>query len=130
VGTPTRVTPAGALDRPPLLPELVPTVLYRLAVAVAVLALACYASKLARQLLGRRIARRFKRPSVSRTVLQIIQGATAFLGLVVALGFLGLGFGNLALSVGVFSAVLGIVLAPIIGNVLSVMQGGAPDLEE
>jgi small-conductance mechanosensitive channel len=67
---------------------------------------------------------------VSRTVLRIIQGATVFLGLVVALGFLGLGFGNLALSVGVFSAVLGIVLAPIIGNVLSVMQGGAPDLEE
>ena len=74
VGTPTRVTPAGALDRPPLLPELVPTVLYRLAVAVAVLALACYASKLARQLLGRRIARRFKRPWMIRRTVRLTEG--------------------------------------------------------
>ena len=117
-GTPT---PAGteALGRPAWLPELVPTGLYRLVVAVALVVVAYYASRLVRQMLGRRVARRFKRPSVSRTVLRGIQAGIVVAAVVVALGFLGLGFGNLALSVGVFSAVVGIVLAPIIGSVLS-----------
>lgn len=121
--TPTPVpVPSDGVEpiaRPGWLPELVPTGLYRLVVAVAFLVLAYYASKLIRRLLGRRVARRFKRPSVSQTVLRGVQASVVFLGVVVALGVLGLGFENLALSVGVFSAVVGIVLAPIIGNVLS-----------
>jgi small-conductance mechanosensitive channel len=122
-GTPTTAeTTSDGVDplvRPTWLPEAIPTVFYRLVVAVAVVLFAYYVSKLTRQVLGRRVARRFKRPSVSRTILRGVQGLIVFLGIVVALGFLGLGFGNLALSVGVFSAVVGIVLAPIIGNLLS-----------
>ncbi len=120
--TPTPTGATGGVDplaRPAWLPEVVPTQLYRLVLAVAVVVLAYYLSKLARQVLGRRIARRFTRPSVSRTILRGIQAVIVLLGVMVGLGFLGLGFGNLALSVGVFSAVVGIVLAPIIGNVLS-----------
>jgi len=109
----------GALGRPPWLPDVVPTLFYRLVVAIAVVVVAYYLSRLARQILGRRLARRFKRPSVSRTILRGVQVSIVFVGIVVALGVLGLGFGNLALSVGVFSAVVGIILAPIIGNVLS-----------
>jgi small-conductance mechanosensitive channel len=120
--TATRTGPTGGTDplaRPAWLPEAISTGLYRLVVAVAVVVLAYYVSKGTRQLLGRRIARRFTRPSVSRTVLRGIQAVIVLVGVMVGLGFLGLGFGNLALSVGVFSAVVGIVLAPIIGNVLS-----------
>jgi small-conductance mechanosensitive channel len=120
--TATPTGPTGGTDplaRPAWLPEAISTGVYRLVVAVAVVVLAYYVSKATRQLLGRRIARRFTRPSVSRTVLRGIQAVVVLVGVMVGLGFLGLGFGNLALSVGVFSAVVGIVLAPIIGNVLS-----------
>ena len=112
-------TAGGALGRPGWLPGPVPTELFRLVVALAIVAVAYYCSRLARQALGRRVARRFKRPSVSRTVLGGVQAAVVLVGVVVGLGVLGFRLGNLALSVGVFSAVVGIVLAPIIGNVLS-----------
>ena len=88
-------------------------------IAVAILVVAYYLSKLVRQALGRRIARRFKRPSVTRTVLRGVQVGIMLLALFTSLGIFGLGFGNLALSVGVFSAVVGVILAPIIGNLLS-----------
>lgn len=110
---------SGPIPRPPQLPDVVPTGLYRLVVAIALVVFAYYVSKLARQLLGRRIARRFKRPSVSRTILRTIQGVIVLAAVVTALGWLGFGLGNLALSVGVFSAVAGIILAPIIGSILS-----------
>ena len=109
----------GALGRPGWLPGPVPTELFRLVVALAVVAVAYYCSRLARQALGRRVARRFKRPSVSRTVLGGVQAVVVLVGVVAGLSILGFRLGNLALSVGVFSAVVGIVLAPIIGNVLS-----------
>ncbi len=109
----------GALSRPAWLPELVPTPLFRLVVALAAVAVAYYCARLARQALGRRVARRFKRPSVSRTILGAIQASVVVVGVIVGLGVFGFRLGNLALSVGVFSAVVGIVLAPIIGNVLS-----------
>jgi small-conductance mechanosensitive channel len=101
------------------LPEIVPDVVYRLVLAVVILLAAYYLSQLARQLLGRPVARRFNRPSVTRSVLRGVQGLFMLAALAVSLGLFGFGFGNLALSVGVFSAVLGVVLAPIIGSVLS-----------
>ncbi|WP_299237144.1 mechanosensitive ion channel family protein [Natronomonas sp.] len=104
---------------PAWLPETVPVSLYRLVVAAGLMVVAYYASKLARQMLGRRVARYFDRPSVTQTVLRGLQAAIVLAAALTALGFFGLGFGNIALSVGVFSAVVGIVLAPIIGNVIS-----------
>ncbi len=113
------LTPNEGLPRPPWLPEFVPIPLYQLALAIVLVVFAYYVSKLARQLLGRRIARRFRRPSVTRTVLRSMQIAIMLVAVLTALSFLGLGVGNIALSVGVFSAVVGIILAPIIGSVLS-----------
>ncbi|MFQ3319896.1 MAG: small-conductance mechanosensitive channel [Natronomonas sp.] len=118
-GTPAPTPAPGELARPEWLPGYVPTGFYQLFAAVAFVIVAYYASKLARQLLGRRVARRFQRPSVSRTILRGIQASIVIGAVVTALGWMGLGLGNLALSVGVFSAVAGIILAPIIGSVLS-----------
>ncbi|QLD84845.1 mechanosensitive ion channel family protein [Natronomonas halophila] len=119
VATPTPTEASDPLPRPSWLPDYVPMFLVRLVLAVGLVVGAYYASKLARQALGRRVARRFKRPSVTRTILRSLQAAIVLAAIMVALSFFGLGFGNLALSVGVFSAVVGIVLAPIIGNILS-----------
>ncbi|WP_442928661.1 mechanosensitive ion channel family protein [Natronomonas sp.] len=118
-GTPTPTEAAEPLVRPPWLPDYVPMFGYRLVLAVALVVGSYYFSQLLRQILGRRIARRFKRPSVTRTILRGMQTFIVLSAIMVALSFFGLGFGNLALSVGVFSAVVGIVLAPIIGNILS-----------
>jgi small-conductance mechanosensitive channel len=107
------------LSPPEWLPELVPVFLYRLVVAVAVVVFAYYLSRVVRQVLGRRVARHFKRPSVTQTILRGMQGIIVLTAVLTALSFFGIGFGNIALSVGVFSAVVGIVLAPIIGNVIS-----------
>jgi small-conductance mechanosensitive channel len=117
--TPTIRTSEGPLPRPSWLPDAIPSFAFRLFIAVAVLVVAYYLSKLVRQALGRRIARRFKRPSVTRTVLRGVQVGIMLLALFTSLGIFGLGFGNIALSVGVFSAVVGVILAPIIGNILS-----------
>lgn len=113
------LTPNGGLPRPQWLPEIVPIPVYQLTLAIALVVFAYYVSKLARQLLGRRIARRFRRPSVTRTVLRSMQIVIMLVAVLTALSFLGLGIGNIALSVGVFSAVVGIILAPIIGSIIN-----------
>ena len=119
-GTPSSTFRDGpGLAPPEWLPGYVPVFVYRLVLAVAVVVFSYYLSQLARQALGRRIARQFKRPSVSRTILRSLQILIVLGAVLTALSFFGIGFGNIALSVGVFSAVVGIVLAPIIGNVIS-----------
>ncbi|MFC7167665.1 mechanosensitive ion channel family protein [Halospeciosus flavus] len=75
--------------------------------------------KLLVRLLGRRVARRFQRPSVTRTVLRLIRTGSLAIGAFAALSVFGLGLGDLVLSVTVFSAVLGLVLAPIVGSVIN-----------
>ena len=117
-GNETIATGPG-LPRPPWLPEVVPTQAFRLVAAVLVLVLAYYLSNVARQVLGRRIARRFRRPSVTRTILRGIQGAVIVVAAFVALAFFGVGLGDLTISLSVFSAVLGFILAPIIGSVIN-----------
>lgn len=116
--TPT-IEGGSGLSPPEWFPGYVPVSLYRLVAAVVVVAFAYYLSRLAQQALGRRIARRFKRPSVTRTILRSLQFLIVLSAVLTGLSFFGLGFGNIALSVGVFSAVAGIILAPIIGNVIS-----------
>jgi small-conductance mechanosensitive channel len=102
-----------------LLPPWFPDWIARLVAALVVLAVFYYGSTLVKRLLGRRIARRFRRPSLTRTVLRSIQGAVVLLGVLIALRILQIPIGNLALSVTVFSAVAGFVLAPIIGSVVN-----------
>jgi small conductance mechanosensitive channel len=78
-----------------------------------------YLGKLLVRVLGRRIARRFQRPSVTRTVLRSVRTGVFVMGALVAASTLGLRLGNVVLSVTVFSAVLGLVLAPIVGSVVN-----------
>jgi small-conductance mechanosensitive channel len=68
---------------------------------------------------GRRVARRFERPSVTRTVLRLVRTTGIVVGVLAAAALLGLRLGDIVLSVTVFSAVLGLVLAPIVGSVVN-----------
>jgi small-conductance mechanosensitive channel len=101
------------------LPPWVPAELIEGVLAVLVLVVTYYLSGVVRRVLGRRVARRFNRPSVTRTVLRGIQTAVLTLGGVIALRILGFPLSSLVLSVTVFSAVAGFVLAPIIGSVIN-----------
>ncbi|MFD1641666.1 mechanosensitive ion channel family protein [Halohasta litorea] len=91
----------------------------RLLAALVVVLAGIWLSKLLVRLLGRPIARRFARQSVAQTVLGGVRGLTIGLALIVAGSFIGLRIGDIVLSVTVFSAVVGIILAPIVGNVLN-----------
>ncbi|WP_435095243.1 mechanosensitive ion channel family protein [Halarchaeum sp. P4] len=92
---------------------------FGLVFAILAIVAGWYAGRVLTGVLGRRVARRFMRPSVTRTVLRLIRTGTLFVGILVALWTLGLGIGNLFVSVTVFSAVLGLVLAPIVGSVIN-----------
>ncbi|MFC6824667.1 mechanosensitive ion channel family protein [Halopelagius fulvigenes] len=127
-GTTTPGTPGGPVQTPPteagealgnVLPEwlFVPGWQY---VAAAVVLVAGYAlSQYASRLLGRRVARRFRRQSVAQTVLRLIRFSVMAVAVAVAINLLGFEFGDIVLSVTVFSAVLGVVLAPLVGSIIS-----------
>jgi len=89
-----------------------------LAVAV-VLFIAWAASRLLVRLIGRRIARRFRRPSLTRVFIRGVRAGVFVLALLLILRIFGLKLGDIALSVTVFSAVIGVILAPIVGSVIS-----------
>jgi len=91
----------------------------RLVVALLVLAVGWYVSKLLVRYLGRPAARRFRRPSVTRTVLRGVRALVLAFAAVAALRVLGFPLGGIVLPVTAFSAVLGIVLAPIVGSVIN-----------
>ena len=104
--------PAWAPDWiPEWLPEAIATGL--------VFVLAWVVARLLTRVLSRRLARRYRRPSLTRTALRGIRVAVFLAALLLALRINGLDLGNIALSVTVFSAVLGVVLAPIVGSVVS-----------
>ncbi|WP_232686050.1 mechanosensitive ion channel family protein [Halobacterium zhouii] len=87
--------------------------------AAVVLFGAWYAGNLLVRVFGRRIARRFQRPSVTRTVLRLVRTVTLFIGIFTAMGLIGVRITDIFISVTVFSAVLGLVLAPIVGSVVN-----------
>ncbi|MFB6170193.1 MAG: mechanosensitive ion channel family protein [Haloarculaceae archaeon] len=123
--SPPTVTPLGGtpgevdVPRPGWLPGWIPTWMMDVVVAALLLVAAWYLSRKFSQVLSRRIARRFRRPSVTRTILRSIRAAIMLLSGFLALNVLGLHIGNIALSVTVFSAVMGFILAPIIGSVVN-----------
>jgi small conductance mechanosensitive channel len=102
-----------------LLPGWIPQWAIEVALAVAVLLLAWYSANLLVRLLSRRVARRFRRPSVTRAVLRSVRIGVMFFAVLTALAFVGVQLGDLLLSVTVLAAAVGVVLAPIIGNVIS-----------
>ncbi|MFB6112452.1 MAG: mechanosensitive ion channel family protein [Halobacteriaceae archaeon] len=91
----------------------------RVLLSVAAVLGAYLLGRLIVRLLGRRVARRFERPSITRAVLRAIRVSLFIGGLFIAARILGLQLTQIALSVTVFSAVLGLVLAPIVGSVIS-----------
>lgn len=91
----------------------------RIVVAVAVFVVGLYLSTLVVRLLARPVARQFERESVASTVLRMVRLAVILGGAATAAGVLGFRISDLLLSVTVFSAVLGIVLAPIVGSIVN-----------
>jgi len=89
------------------------------ALAVLATVVGWYVGKIVARTVGRRIARRFERPSITRMILRLIRVSGLLLGVFWGLNRLGLSVTNLALSVTVFSAVLGVVLAPLVGSVVN-----------
>lgn len=87
--------------------------------AAIVLVLGWYASQLVVRMLGRPVARRFQRPSLTKTVLGGIRAFVMIGAASLAARTLGFQASQILLSVTVFSAVLGLVLAPIIGSVIN-----------
>ncbi|WP_238993958.1 mechanosensitive ion channel family protein [Halobellus captivus] len=92
---------------------------WRVVFAVLALVTGVLLSRYVVRLVGRPVARQFRRQSVAQTVLRLVRLAVVFVSVGVAARILGLKVGDLVLSVTVFSAVLGIVLAPIVGSVIN-----------
>ena len=92
---------------------------WRWVAAAVVVAVGVVLSRYVVRLAGRPVAKRFRRQSVAQTVLRLLRLGIVGVTLVIAAGVLGFELGNIVLSVTVFSAVLGIVLAPIVGSTIS-----------
>jgi small-conductance mechanosensitive channel len=91
----------------------------RVAAAIAIVVAGVVLSKYVVRLIGRPVAKRFERESVAFTVLRLSRLAVVVLAVGAAASVVGFGASDVLLSVTVFSAVLGIVLAPIVGNLIS-----------
>ena len=109
----------SGVDVPSWLPGIVPDWTVPVAASLVVLAVGWLVSRLLVRLLGRRIARQFGRPSLTRTALRGIRLAVFLFAFLVILRINGLALGDIALSVTVFSAVVGVILAPIVGSIIS-----------
>ena len=101
------------------MPVAVPTFVIRLFLAVVVLVLGWYVSNLVVRLVGRSVARRIERPSITRSVLRGIRLVVIVVAVVVVAIILGVGNVEILLSVGVISAVVAVVLAPLIGSLIN-----------
>jgi len=84
-----------------------------------VLVVGWYLSKVAVRIAGRTVARRIERPSVTRTALRGVRAAVLLWAAVVAASILGVGDTQILLSVTVISAVIAVVLAPVVGSLIN-----------
>ncbi len=99
----------------PFLPEWVVEPL----LALVVLVVGWYASKLVVRYAGRTVARHVERPSVTRAILRGVRMGVLLLAAVIAASILDIGRSEILLSVGVISAVVAVVLAPLIGSLIN-----------
>jgi len=76
-------------------------------------------SKFLVRLIGRPVARRVSRQSVAQTIVRGVRVGTILLATLLGLGAAGFQFADLLLGTAVFSAVIGIILAPIVGNFIN-----------
>jgi small-conductance mechanosensitive channel len=89
--------------------------------AIVVLLIGYLVSRLLVRVLSRRIARRFRRPSITQMILRGIRAVVFLFALLTILGIYGFELADIALSVTVFTAVIGVILAPIVGSIISGM---------
>ncbi|WP_255170733.1 mechanosensitive ion channel family protein [Natrononativus amylolyticus] len=117
-GTGNESEAAAALDG--VLPGGVPDLAVDVALALVVLVVGWYLSKLVVRFAGRTVARRIGRPSVTRTVLRGVRISVLVVTVVIAISILGgiSGF-EILLSVTVISAIVAVVLAPLIGSLIN-----------
>ena len=101
------------------LPVSVPTRVVEITLALVVLAAGWYLSKVVVRLAGRTVAQRIKRPSVTRTVLRGVRVTVLLWAGTIAAGIVGVGDTQILLSVTVISAVIAIVLAPLVGSLIN-----------
>jgi small-conductance mechanosensitive channel len=110
---------SGPVTPPEFLPDSLLFPGWWVVAAIIVVVVSIVVSKYAVRLLGRPVARQFRRQSVAQTILRIVRLSVVFAGVVFAANLLGFRLGDIVLSVTVFSAVLGIVLAPIVGSIIN-----------
>jgi small-conductance mechanosensitive channel len=111
--------PLQGLVQPSWFPDWIPEWVLPLFASVLVVVLSWALARLVVRLFGRRIARRFERPSLTRTALRGLRLVVYLLGFFTVLRINGFDLGSIALSVTVFSAVVGVILAPIVGSFIS-----------
>lgn len=109
----------GFLTR--ILPEWIPLWSIRLGLALLVLVIAWYSSGWLVRLFGRRIARRFRRRSIRQTALRSIRGGVMIVAVFVAIAVYGVNLGDILISATVLAAAIGVLLAPIVGSLISGM---------
>ena len=71
------------------------------------------------RLIGRPVARRVSRQSVAQTIVRGVRVGTIVASLLVGLSAVGFQFSDLLLGTAVFSAIIGIILAPLVGNFIN-----------
>ncbi|WP_123534026.1 mechanosensitive ion channel family protein [Halosimplex salinum] len=96
-----------------------PTPVVQILQVIVVIVLAYAVSQLLVQLLGRRIARRFRRPSLTRTALRGVRATVFIFAILTIMGIYDYSLSDLTLSVAVFTAVVGVIIAPIVGSIIS-----------
>jgi small conductance mechanosensitive channel len=101
------------------LPFPVPPWALDILATLLILGLAWAASRLVVAVFGRRISQRFQRPSITRMVLRAIRVGIFVVATLAILPIYGVSLGDITLSVAVFSAAIGVVLAPIVGSIIS-----------
>lgn len=109
----------GPIERPTWLPSQIPDGAVDLVASILVLVITWAVARLLVRIFSRRIAQYVDRPSLTRVSLAGIRVGVYIFGFLTLLRINGLDLGNIALSVTVFSAVVGVILAPIVGSVIS-----------
>ncbi|MFW6437183.1 MAG: mechanosensitive ion channel family protein [Halococcoides sp.] len=97
----------------------VPDWIISLAEAAIVILLAYVVQRVLTRMLKDRFRRQFDRPSLSRTAMRGVRVGVYALAVLIVLDIYGLGLGDITLSFAVFSAVVGVILAPIVGSFIS-----------
>jgi small conductance mechanosensitive channel len=104
-----------------VLPEWIPVWSLRLGLALFVLVIAWYSSEILVRLFGRRIARRFRRRSIRQAALRSIRGGVMVIAVFIAIAVYGVNLGDILISATVLAAAIGVLLAPIVGSLISGM---------